>query len=395
MQKIPSIVDILWRYQQREPLSSEDEEQLRNWLRESEENELLFDDLSNHAKWEADMADLKARDSRATWNRIRERVKTGHESPVAGMRSWKKYATVAAIFAAAVFGTYLLLKSRRENFQQTEESQAIRFKNDVQAGIPQATLRLASGKLIRLDTARAGNLAIPESIWKTDSNSLVLQGVSGSLEKSFNTLTTPNGTQYQITLADGSRVWLNAGSSLQFPSVFSGNERRVVLTGEGYFEVAKNLQKPFLVQSGLGLVRVMGTHFNVRNYSSEQEFRTSLLEGLVCFKAGEDSVLLRPGQQSVLTEKGKVRVDSTDTRQAVVWREHLFWFQAEPFEEIMGEIARWYPIQVVYKGKIDEHFSGILPRNRSLIETLRTLELAGYVYFIIEGNEVQVIPRKT
>jgi len=232
MQKIPSIVDILWRYQQREALSSDDEEQLRNWLRESEENELLFDDLSNHAKWEADMADLKARDSRATWNRIRERVKAGHENPVVGMRSWKKYATVAAIFAAAVLGTYLLLKSRHENFQQTEESQAIRFKNDVQAGIPQATLALASGKLIRLDTARTGNLAIPESIWKTDSNSLVLQGVSGSEEKSLNTLTTPNGTQYQITLADGSRVWLNAGSSLQFPSVFSGNERRVVLTGE-------------------------------------------------------------------------------------------------------------------------------------------------------------------
>jgi len=139
----------------------------------------------------------------------------------------------------------------------------------------------------------------------------------------------------------------------------------------------------------------MGTHFNVRNYSGEQEFRTSLLEGIISFKAGEDSVLLRPGQQSVLTEKGKVRVDSTDTRQAIAWRDNLFWFQAEPFEEIMGELARWYPIQIVYKGKIDEHFTGILPRNRSLIETLRTLELAGYVYFIIEGNEVQVIPRKT
>ena len=395
MFEIPIIVSILTRYQQHEKLSEPEMRILEEWLRQSEAHEDLFDDLSNEEGWNREIAALQAKDDRATWSRIKERIEAMQEKPAARIIPWKKYVAIAAIFAGAVFGTYFLVTHKSGVIKEGTESQAGRFKNDVAAASPQATLTLPNGTVIRLDTAQTGNLAASKTIWKTDSNSLVFQQTAKPGDEKLNTLTTPTGTRYQITLADGSRVWLNAGSSLQFPSSFAGNQRRVILSGEGYFEITKNKTKPFLVEAGSGLVRVLGTHFNVRSYAAEPTEKTTLLEGLISLRAGFYSTVLRPGEQASLQPGGKISVDSVNTDQVVAWRQNLFWFQSESFEDIMAEISRWYPIHVTYQRQLTERFTGILPRSRSLIEVLKTLELAGYVNFRIQGNEVQVIPRKT
>ncbi len=395
MQKSPSIVDILWRYQQHETLSELDRRILEDWLRQSEANEDLFDDISNEEAWNRQLAKLKSRDSKATWNLIRKRIEAGRSKRAPVGFHWKKYAAVAAIFAGAVTGTFILVTHRPKVIKDQDEPQAERFKNDVNPALPKPTLTLANGTVIRLDTARKGNLTASNLIWKTDSNSLVIQQTAKPAEDEFSTLTTPTGTSYQIRLADGSRVWLNAGSSLTFPVSFPGNDRRVILSGEGYFEITKNMNKPFLVDAGNGVVRVLGTEFNVRNYVDEPSEKTTLVQGLISLRAGADSTILKPGHQAVLGRSGKIKIASINTQQAVAWRQNLFWFQDEPFDEIMNEIARWYPIHVTYEGQLTERFSGILPRSRSLIEVLKTLELEDYVHFRIQGNEVQVIPRKT
>jgi transmembrane sensor len=395
MQKNPSIVDILWRYQQHETLTELDRRILEEWLRQSEANEDLFDDISNEEAWNRQLATLKSKDSKATWNLIRERIEAGGTKRVPVLFHWKKYAAIAAVFAGAVIGTFFLVIHRHSLMRDQDQPQVERFKNDVAPAVPKPTLTLANGTVIDLDTARTGNLTASNSIWKTDSNSLVIQQITKQADEELSTLTTPTGTSYQLTLADGSRVWLNAGSSLTFPESFTGKERKVILSGEGYFEITKNKDKPFLVDAGNGVVRVLGTEFNVRNYIDESSEKTTLVKGLISLRAGADSTMLRPGHQAILGRGGRIMIDSVNMQQAVAWRQNLFWFQDEPFDEIMNEIARWYPIHVTYKGPLTERFSGILPRSRSLIEVLKTLELEEYVHFRIQGNEVQVIPRKT
>jgi transmembrane sensor len=395
MQKQPSIVDILFRYQRQEPLTEEDKRMLEDWLRVSEGNQDLFNDISNEEEWNRKLEILKAKDSRATWNLIRERIEAGQERPAPGIFPWRKYAVIAAIFAGAVAGTYLLVRHHNGIIPAREETQEERFKNDVAEADPKPTLSLPDGTLIRLEKAPEGILNAANSIWKTDSNSLLVKASADQAEGKFSTLTTPIGTRFMITLADGSQVWLNAGSSLQFPSAFSGPQRKVILSGEAYFEIARNASQAFVVEAGGSTTRVIGTHFNIRSYPTEPTTKTTLLEGLVRFRAGTDSVVLRRGEQASLRHSGIISVDSVNTQASVAWRENLFWFESESFGSIMNELARWYPIRVSYQGKITEKFTGILPRSRSLIEVLKILEFTGHVNFRIKGDLVEVIPRKT
>jgi ferric-dicitrate binding protein FerR (iron transport regulator) len=400
MQK-PSIVDILYRYQQQESLTEEDRRILEDWLQASEANQDLFNDISNKEEWNRKLEVLKSRDSRPGWNRILERIEAGTEKPVLRPIPWKKYATVVAIFGGAVAGTYLLVARNDGVMQVREQTQEERFKNDVIAASPDATLTLADGTLVRLNRAGIGKLKEANSIWKTDSNSLSIRESNVGPEERFNTLTTPTGTRYQLTLADGSAVWLNAGSSLQFPTAFSGTERKVILSGEAYFEIAKDPEKPFMVEAASSTTRVLGTtwvlgaHFNVRSYPTESTTKTTVLEGVLRFREGTDSVAVRPGQQASLRQNGRITLDSVNTQAATAWRENLFWFQAESYESIMDELARWYPIHVKYQGKIADKFTGILPRGHSLVEVLKSLEVAGSVNFRINGAEVEVMPRAT
>jgi ferric-dicitrate binding protein FerR (iron transport regulator) len=192
-------------------------------------------------------------------------------------------------------------------------------------------------------------------------------------------------------LADGTKVWLNAASSLRFPAAFAGKERIVELNGEGYFEVAKNASMPFHVRVHDMDVQVLGTHFNINAYTDETAMRTTLLEGSVQVSQGEQTQLLTPGQQAAASQNGQIQLaDGVDVEEVMAWKNGMFQFQGADLETILRQAARWYDIDVEYKQRISDRFSGQISKNVNLSQLLKILELTGKVHFEIEGRKIIV-----
>jgi len=220
----------------------------------------------------------------------------------------------------------------------------------------------------------------------------------------YNTITTPRGGQYQVMLSDGSKVWLNAASSLHFPTSFTGQQRIVELTGEAYFEVAhvsavgeKN-KLPFIVKiitaSGARReVEVLGTHFNINAYNDESVVKTTLLEGSVKMTQESGSTLLIPGQQAQLNSNGDVNIlKDADMDEAIAWKNGMFQFKKVDIKTIMRQIARWYDVDIEYQKNVDEKFYAEISRNTNVSNVFRILEETGGVHFVIEGKKVVVLP---
>lgn len=277
-----------------------------------------------------------------------------------------------------------------------------------------AILTLADGSTIILDSAANGMLSQQGAtqILKTGNGRLAYSPSAGASqgETAYNTVSTPRGGQYEIILPDGSHAWLNAASSLRFPAAFSGKERIVELTGEAYFEVAKNPSQPFRVLispttgTGGATVEVLGTHFNINAYHDEANIKTTLLEGSVKIEAGgqtsdfrpQTSTILKPGQQATVSHQSQkshsIPVQTVDTEEAIAWKNGKFQFNQADIRTVMRQIARWYDVEVVYEGKVSaEKFEGEIPRNSTLEEVFKILEISA-VHFKTEGRKVIVMP---
>jgi transmembrane sensor len=228
----------------------------------------------------------------------------------------------------------------------------------------------------------------------------------------YNTISTPRGGQYQIVLSDGTKVWLNAASSLKFPAVFGGDMRQVELSGEAYFEVAKDKSRPFKVQAGASLVEVLGTHFDIMAYGDEKAIRTTLLEGSVKMEKGKmengkmvrgemgkekmengaPETLLQPGQQGVLDiNSGMLSSKEANVKAAVAWKDGYYFFDRTSTEDVMRQIARWYDVEIVYQGAIPrDEIVGRIPRTANVSEVLHIMELIG-IHFKIAGRKIIVL----
>jgi transmembrane sensor len=212
-------------------------------------------------------------------------------------------------------------------------------------------------------------------------------------EMVYNTLTTPRGGMYSVILSDGTKVWLNASSSLRYPTTFTGRIREVSLRGEAYFEVAKNPSQPFQVAVNEMEVNVLGTHFNVMAYDNESAIATTLLEGAVKVTSMSKSIALAPGQQSLLMRDSKdMRVRKVDVEETVAWKNGIFQFRGEDIKSVMRKVARWYDVDIRYEGEISNHFSGAVHRDTDVSSLLRTMELTHEVHFHIEGRTITVSP---
>ncbi|QEH41816.1 FecR family protein [Chitinophaga sp. XS-30] len=270
-----------------------------------------------------------------------------------------------------------------------------RYSNDIPPGGNKAILTLADGSTITLDDAGPGALAQQGStqIVKTGTGSLAYNSVAGDGVVHYNTLTTPFGGRYQVVLPDGSRVWLNAGSSLRYPTAFAGNSREVELSGEAYFEVTGNAAKPFRVRAQDGTsVEVLGTHFNVSAYAGESQSTTTLLEGAVQVSKGQGNSRLAPGQQAIAGNTVQVLANA-DINAAVAWKNGLFMFNDADIETIMKQLSRWYDIEVVYEGgPVKELFNATIPRDVPVSKVFELLELTNLIHFKIDGKKVTVIP---
>jgi ferric-dicitrate binding protein FerR (iron transport regulator) len=268
---------------------------------------------------------------------------------------------------------------------------------DVAPGGNKAILTLADGFRISLADVADGTVARQQNIQisKTGDGQLVytLQKTDGGTRgsKDINMIEVPKGGQYQIVLPDGSKVWLNAASSMRLPLDFAaGGERRVELKGEAYFEITHDPHLPFTVVSGQQTVQVLGTHFNVKAYTDEADVRTSLLEGKVRVTADGNSVVLTPGQQAQFTDHMAVAEVNVD--DAIAWKNGYFHFDDERLEDIMRSVARWYDVKVVFEEERlkDETFGAVTTRFASISTLLRIMEQTGNVRFKIENKTIKI-----
>ncbi|MEP7257618.1 MAG: FecR domain-containing protein, partial [Flavitalea sp.] len=210
----------------------------------------------------------------------------------------------------------------------------------------------------------------------------------------YNMMATPAGRQYSLTLADGTRVWLNASSSISFPTVFGNKKREVSITGEVYFEVAPVKTAPFVVKHNGNIeVEVLGTHFNINSYDNEATPRTTLLEGKVKVKFQNSTSILKPGEQASLNKEGNISIASNvDLEEVMAWKNGMFQFDNTAIDAVMRQLARWYDVEIEYRGAILKHFGGNISRDVNLSQVLKILELTGEVKFRIEGKKIIATP---
>lgn len=273
---------------------------------------------------------------------------------------------------------------------------SIQLKNDPAPGHDNARLVLADGSVITLEDAADGKLAEQGTAEVSKKNGIISYKPGASDKVLYNTISTAKGNQYQLVLADGSKVWLNASSSLRFPTAFTAKERRVEVTGEAYFEVAKNAAKPFIVtifsSKGNSEVEVLGTHFNINAYEDEPDVKTTLLEGAVKLKANSNTKILSPGQQSTLTSNGIVVKKDVDIDGVVAWKNGYFVFDNTDLKTLMRQAARWYNVDISIEGEIEEeNFIGRISRSVPLSKFLKVLELND-IHIEIAGRKVIVMP---
>lgn len=274
---------------------------------------------------------------------------------------------------------------------------------DFSPGGNNAYLILANGEKLALDQAKPGLLARQggHAVIKKDDGQIIyskdISGVPVKRSISFNKIVVPVGGQYKVVLPDGTRVWLNAASSLEYPVEFSGDRRQVKLTGEAYFEVAKNAAMPFLVNvDGKVDVNVLGTRFDVMAYEDEARISTTLLEGAVRVADPEDAInakVLIPGQRADWSGKGKIQVTAVEAEEAIAWKDGQFLFVDEEIHSIMRKLARWYGIKVDYSPTLkNKRFDGSISRNKNLSEVLKLMELTKGIHFAIRDKGILVMP---
>jgi transmembrane sensor len=308
---------------------------------------------------------------------------------------WLRVAASLLLFAGCFICYYV--HTHPPVKQQPFANQKPHLKNDVSPGGNKAILTLANGTKIDLNNVKNGVLANQgQTVLKKEKDGRIIYEAPGNKAKDstsiYNTITIPKGGQFQIVLGDGSKVWLNSASSITFPAAFSKTERRVTITGEVYFEIAKNKHLPFRVVAGRQTVEVLGTHFNINAYTDESAIKTTLVEGSVKVSADSQTAILKPEQQSSIfyDKQGKISVNTVDTDDVLAWTNGNFQFEKAEIPLILREAARWYNVEIKYEGEVPQRrFSGSISRNVNLSELLKILKYTG-INFKIEGKTIIV-----
>jgi transmembrane sensor len=308
----------------------------------------------------------------------------------------RRFMWAAAAVLLLVATASLFIIGKRSSTSTIGGTHITMPQNDVMPGTSGAILKLDDGSSIVLDNASNGNLVQQGNTLVVKSGAAISYvGKDGQKENQvhYNTVETPRGRQYQLVLQDGTKVWLNAASSIKFPVAFVGNVRNVEITGEAYFEVAKNREKPFHVLCNGSRIEVLGTHFNVNAYTDEETMNTTLLEGSVRVVKGSSEKTIKPGEQAQISSDGNLRTAlNVNVDEVVAWKNNAFLFDNTDVKKLMRQLSRWYNVDVVFKGVTEEplSFNGSISRTSNLSIVLKMLESTGDVKFTIEGNKLIV-----
>lgn len=388
----PERLSLLFRRYYAGIATSGETNELLDLIRFSKSDEALADALRQ--AWEhlnEHEKQFSEAESDSMLNAILNDIENDEPAPATYRLRWWRYAAAATVLIA---GALLFYQYKHRTVSLPGVVETPRITNDVAPGGNRALLTLADGSNFVLDSVPKGLLAKIGSseIIKTNEGQLAVatgNALSG-IDLQANTLSTPKGGQYQLLLPDGSKVWLNASSSIKFPALFSAAERKVEITGEVYFEVSKDKKKPFKVKFGDSEVEVLGTSFNIMAYPEEKSSKTTLVEGSVKLRSTGKSRMLLPGQQGAIFSNGTIVTATVDTERETAWKQGLFYFRDSGINEIMRDASRWYDIEVVYQGKMPKRqFTGKVSRNVNISELLNMLRYAG-VNSKIENKKVLI-----
>jgi len=387
--------------------SREEVQELFEWLQQQEGENALKNFITDSATKEGSDTTLPESD----WDRIWHSIESATiaNAPAKIVRPfWLRIA--AAVLLLVMAGSAWFYFSRTKT--KSAPIITVTTKPDIFPGGNKALLTLANGTTIVLDTVQTGLLALQGQtrIIKQNTGRLIYNSRGTSEQKAgevlYNTVTTPHGGQFQLVLPDGTKVWLNAGSSLCFPATFSASKRKVQLTGEAYFEVAHarlhGVKQPFIVSvlpakgaAPCGQVEVLGTHFNINAYDNEPAIKTTLLEGKVkvvspqsALSGSEGSAILKPGEQVSLSHSSQLSHPiPVQTAGVVAWKNGYFRFKETGIRELMRQVERWYNVEVEYRtGRTDQYYTGVVSRSQNISALLKTLELTGTVHFQIDNS---------
>jgi transmembrane sensor len=399
MPENPVIISLLQRYLD-DQLTETEFEELAGWLKQFPDDDSWAERLRELGM--AQPADLQY--DRHRWQPVVETILQEHGAVMTpSRRMWpviRRLTAAAAVVLVLVGVSYFYRHGIQKNIPI-----AVQTIRDVAPGGNKATLTLAGGQRIVLDSAHNGTLAQQGNtrIVKTDSGQLAYSPTTDKLNVIlYNTLATPRGGQYELTLPDGTRVWLNAASSITYPTAFTGGQRKVSMTGEAYFEVADNKTQPFMVSiNDQTTVDVLGTHFNINAYTEEPEMKTSLLEGAIKLSFISRSVVLKPGQQASIAPVGAgngsgetIKIDSNaNMEQVMAWKNGIFSFRDAKLPTVMRQLERWYDVTVTYDGPIPVgQFNGEIGRGLTLDQVLKLLATTRVHYTIEPGNKLVIRP---
>jgi ferric-dicitrate binding protein FerR (iron transport regulator) len=371
-------------------LSYDEHEQFRKWLEEDVANQQLIESLENEETLARDLHFFSSVDKGAAWENLTRTInESSQQRPTPVTKYWKY---VAASIVMGILSWVVFQATFKDKGSELVKVEIPVPENDVLPGGNKASLTLADGSVVLLEDMADGTVREENGIRTSKKDGQIVYEIlnqEGSGEIFYNTIHTPAGGQYHVVLPDGSKVWLNSESSLHFPTAFSGSQRIVDLTGEGYFEVSKNTEMPFVVQALKTRVEVMGTHFNVMSHANEGASRTTLLEGSVKVSNGTSNRIIAPGQQAVIDDK--IQVKNVDLGEAIAWKNGYFQFESEDLKTILRQLKRWYGIEVENEQKIpDKHFTAFVSRNTNLSQVLKMLEISGELKFEIDGKKISV-----
>lgn len=350
-------------------------------IRTGELEDLLMVHMAE--SWEAEEAVFESRNT----------DRPGH------FKLWPRIAMIAAAVIAIISGIWFF--SAPIGLGPGHPSVHLSETNHIKPGKNTAILTLAHGETVRLSDTKNGIVIHHNKFTYNDGTEIGAPG-NGKLDQAYGqvqTITTPRGGTYQVTLSDGTKVWLNSASSLTYNSLLNEQgKRRVELAGEAYFEVAKDKKHPFIVKSAGQEVEVLGTHFNISSYADDGETKTTLLEGRVRVTASKlnnglkDQVNLDPGQQSILTS-ARLSKQNINAEEVIAWKNGYFLFVNEDLQRILREVGRWYDVDIVYQGKLtDKRFGGMVSRSKNIAQVLKIIQKTGNVKIKIEGRRVIIMP---
>ncbi len=364
-------------------------QELDHWRKIDKKNELLFQQLTDPDQQTQAIQRMQRYDSKASLEKTKQTILLASRQKSIRIINWKKLL-VAAVSLLAI-GVFFFEYQYRQKSNQIAVT--IQQPNFVPGGTNKAILTLANGTKINLDDSHNGTIAQQSGSVIKKSNGGLIAYLPAPISNNTNTITeynlieTPRGGQYRVVLSDGTKVWLNAASSLKYPSAFKGRQREVTLTGEGYFEVVHNARQPFIVKTANQSIKDIGTSFNVNTYTDEPHSTTTLVDGAIQLVTGDKKILLKPGQQAI-NQANHIKIADADIETATAWKNGQLAFHHSDIQSVLRQISRWYNIDIEYQGKVPAiTISGGVSRTADLSAILKMLQLSE-VHFSQQGRKL-------